>query len=189
MATSQISAQARGIVVILQGKAWVVNPDGSKLAIKLGDEIQEGQVVLTEDGTRLELALPNGKEIAVESGRELLVDANLLGVVPTDPTEAAIKDLNSGPAAIAKILASGGDLSTELDATAAGLSGGDASDAHSFVRVLRISEGLNPLGIERDAAGTAQDQSFVGTTGTPTTPTTAPEITSREQEALVMPLI
>jgi len=80
MATSQISAQARGVVVILQGNAWVVSPDGSKRAIKLGDEIQEGQIVLTEDGTRLELALPNGREISLESGRELLIDANLLGL-------------------------------------------------------------------------------------------------------------
>ena len=91
MATSQISAQARGVVVILQGNAWVVSPDGSKRAIKLGDEIQEGQVVLTENGTRLELALPNGREISLESGRELLIDANLLGLAPEDATNAALK--------------------------------------------------------------------------------------------------
>ncbi|MFM6989939.1 MAG: retention module-containing protein, partial [Rhodoferax sp.] len=158
MAASQISAQARGVVVILQGNAWVVAPDGSRKAIRLGDEIQEGQVVLTEDGTRLELALPNGHQITVESGRELLIDGNLLGLAPTDPTEAALKDLNSGASAVAKILAQGGDLSTELEATAAGLSGGDASDSHSFVRVLRISEEISPLTSTRDAQGGAPIQ-------------------------------
>ncbi|MBX9818441.1 MAG: retention module-containing protein, partial [Burkholderiaceae bacterium] len=158
MAASQISAQARGVVVILQGNAWVVASDGSRKAIRLGDEIQEGQVVLTEDGTRLELALPNGQQISVESGRELLIDGNLLGLAPTDPTEAALKDLNSGASAIARILAQGGDLSTELEATAAGLSGGDASDSHSFVRVLRISEEISPLTTVRDAQGGAPIQ-------------------------------
>ena len=107
MATSQVSAQARGVVVILQGNAWVVSPDGTKRAIKVGDEIQEGQVVITENGTRLELALPNGQAISLEAGRELLIDANLLGLSPTDATEAALRDLNSGSAAIEQINASG----------------------------------------------------------------------------------
>ncbi|WP_138512688.1 retention module-containing protein [Rhodoferax bucti] len=165
MATSQISAQARGVVVILQGNAWVVSSDGNKRAIKLGDEIQEGQVVLTEDGTRLELALPNGKEISLESGRELLIDANLLGFAPEDATNAALKDLNSGAAAIARVIATGGDLSTELEATAAGLSGGDASDSHSFVRVMRISEGVSPLAIDREnTTPTSETNTISGST-------------------------
>ncbi|MFM2252824.1 MAG: hypothetical protein RJB68_1161, partial [Pseudomonadota bacterium] len=151
MATSQVSAQARGVVVILQGNAWVVSPDGTKRAIKVGDEIQEGQVVITENGTRLELALPNGQAISLEAGRELLIDANLLGLSPTDATEAALRDLNSGSAAIEQINASGGDLSTQLEATAAGLSGGDASDSHSFVRVMRINESLGTASIDRGA--------------------------------------
>ena len=176
MATSQISAQARGVVVILQGNAWVVSPDGSKRAIKLGDEIQEGQVVLTESGTRLELALPNGREISLESGRELLIDANLLGFAPEDATNAALKDLNSSPAAIARIIASGGDLSTELEATAAGLSGGDASDSHGFVRVLRISEFLSPLGIQREAQTSTEDFTIAGQ-GTTTPSAGAPAVT------------
>ncbi|MDT7516988.1 retention module-containing protein, partial [Rhodoferax mekongensis] len=166
MATSQISAQARGVVVILQGNAWVVSPDGSKRAIKLGDEIQEGQIVLTEDGTRLELALPNGREISLESGRELLIDANLLGFAAEDATNAALKDLNSSPAAIARVIASGGDLSAELEPTAAGLSGGDASDSHSFVRVLRISEVVSPLNIQRDFLQSDQEFNPTGQDGT-----------------------
>ena len=32
MATNQVSAQARGVVVVLQGKAWVVNAAGQRVA-------------------------------------------------------------------------------------------------------------------------------------------------------------
>ena len=53
MATSQVSSQARGVVVILEGNAWVVSANGTKKPIRLGDEIQEGQIVLTEQGTLL----------------------------------------------------------------------------------------------------------------------------------------
>ncbi|MDR7306317.1 retention module-containing protein, partial [Rhodoferax saidenbachensis] len=171
MAANQVSAQARGVVVVLQGNAWIVNPDGSRKALRLGDEVQEGQVIATEDGTRLELAMPHDQLITVESGRELLIDANLLGTIKTDPTETALKDLNSGAEAIAKVLASGtGDLSAELDATAAGLSGGDASDSHSFVRVLRINEELTPLGIQRD--NNQQDVTEFDPSGVANPPTT-----------------
>jgi len=50
----------------------------------------------------------------VASGRELLIDSTLLGTTGSDKTEAALTDLNSGSAEVAKIIASGGDLSTEL---------------------------------------------------------------------------
>ncbi|WP_296448248.1 retention module-containing protein, partial [Rhodoferax sp. UBA5149] len=151
MATNQVSAQARGVVVLLQGKAWVVNADGIRKSLQVGDEVQAGQKIVTEDQTRLELALPNGQPLMVEAGRELLIEGSLLGTEPTDKTEAALNDLNSGSAQLAKVIAAGGDLFTELDPTAAGLAGGDSSDSHSFVRVLRISEELTPLALERDA--------------------------------------
>src|SRR5450830_246342 len=168
MATNQVHAQARGFVVVLKGDAWLVNADGTRKALNVGDEVQEGQQIITADGTTLELALPNNQTLTVESGRELLIDANLLGTAPTDKTEAALLDLNSGSTDIAKIIAGNGDLSTELDATAAGLGGGDTSDAHSFVRVLRISEELSPLDIQRDGLSLANDLTNLGGVGTNT---------------------
>ncbi|MBK6386921.1 MAG: retention module-containing protein [Rhodoferax sp.] len=151
MATSQVSAQARGVIVVLEGKAWVLDSSGNRVLLKVGDEVQEGQVIVTDTGTRLELALPNGQVVSVSTGRELLIDANLLGLAPTDRSEAALEDLNSGSAQVARIIQSGGDLSTELDPTAAGQAGGDTSESHSFVRVLRIVENLAPLGLDRVA--------------------------------------
>ncbi|MEN9376272.1 MAG: hypothetical protein RL710_1429, partial [Pseudomonadota bacterium] len=149
MANNQISAQARGIVVVLQGKAWVANADGTRRLLQIGDEVQEGQKIITEDGSRLELALPNGQPLAVTSGRELLIEGSLLGTAPTDKTEAALKDLNSSTSQIERVLAGTGDISKELEPTAAGLGGGDASDSHSFVRILRINETLSTASLER----------------------------------------
>ncbi|MDZ7921813.1 tandem-95 repeat protein [Rhodoferax sp.] len=161
MAANQVTAQARGVVVILQGKAWIVNVDGSRRDLKVGDEVQEGQVIATEDGSVLELALPNGQPLNIASGRELLLDANLLGTATTDPTEAALKDLNSGAEAVARALATGtGDLSAELEATAAGLGGGEGGDSHSFVRLVRISEELAPLDIQRSAQEITEEPIF-----------------------------
>ena len=161
MATNQVSAQASGVVVILQGNAWVVNVDGVRRPLKVGDEVQEGQIVVTDENTRLELALPNGQPLIVASGRELLIDANLLGTSPVDKTEAAIKDLNSGTNDIARALAADGDLSAEPDLSAASLGGSEVSDSHSFVRLLiRINESLRPLSLSRDAQQSNPEPEF-----------------------------
>ncbi|HPW28393.1 MAG TPA: retention module-containing protein, partial [Rhodoferax sp.] len=181
MATTPISAQARGIVVILQGKAWVVDANGNRRPLKVGDEVQEGQQIVTEDGARLELALPNGQPLSIPSGRELLIDATLLGSAPVDKSDAALLNLNGGSAEVAKIIAAGGDLSAELESTAAGFTGGDGSDAHSFVRLLRIQEALAPLSIDRadQPAATSVDLTLATTQSTspsdPTLPETTPE--------------
>ena len=166
MATNQVSALARGVVVVLQGKAWVVNAAGERIELKVGDEVQEGQIVVTDAGTRLELALPNGEPLFVAAGRELLIDATLLGTAPQDRTEAALKDLNSGAAQVARVIAAGGDLSTELDPTAAGTTGGDSTESHSFVRVLRIDETLTPLD-QASATGSSQTTTPITAEDTP----------------------
>ena len=67
MATSQVSAQARGVIVVLEGKAWVLDSSGNRALLKVGDEVQEGQVIVTDTGTRLELALPNGQVVSVST--------------------------------------------------------------------------------------------------------------------------
>ncbi|WP_034607093.1 retention module-containing protein, partial [Chitinimonas koreensis] len=153
MAADQTIAQARGTVVLLQGKAWVVDAQGQRVELNIGDEVQVGQVVITEAGTQLELGLPNGQMVTVAAGRELLIDANLLGVAPSDATEAALKELDSGPDRIIQALNEGKDLSTELEATAAGLGAGGEGDAHGFVRLLRINEDIDPLSLDRQVAG------------------------------------
>jgi hypothetical protein len=163
MATTQNSAQARGIVVTLEGNAWLVDAAGNRRLLKVGDEVQEGQTVITEDGTRLELGLPNGQPVLIASGRELLIDATLLGSASVDKTEAALVNLNSGSAEIARIIASGGDLSTQLESTAAGLGGGDGSDTHGFVRLLRIQENTSPLTIDRASVVAGSDSQFTQT--------------------------
>ncbi len=157
MAAPSTEIQARGIVVILQGSAWVEDSNGNRRPLKVGDELEEGQKVITSEGTRLELALPNGQPLVVEAGRELILDTSLLGTAPQDKTQAALQSLNGGASDITKAIASGGDLSEQLDATAAGLGGGQGGEAHSFVRLTRISENLSDLSLQRNETEHLQD--------------------------------
>ncbi len=171
-----------GVVSALQGSAWIVNADGSRIALNTGDSVGVGQKVLTDEGSKLALQLPNGQTLQVEAGRELLIDETLLGVAPVDATDAAIAALNGGTAEIAKVIAAGGDLSDALEATAAGLTGGDTSDSHGFVRIDRIQEPLTPLGIDRGAGQGATDQFPIGQPSNfstnPAVTTTTPDTTA-----------
>lgn len=136
MATQQITAEEGMVVSSLQGQAWVVAPDGSRRQLQQGDKVEVGQVVVTAEGAALEIVRSDSTPLKIESGRELLVDRNLLGTAPADAGQAALTQLNSGPAAIERIIAQGSDLSQSLAPTQSGLSSAaDASSAHSFVRL------------------------------------------------------
>ncbi|MBC7917021.1 MAG: retention module-containing protein, partial [Rhodoferax sp.] len=184
MADNQVTVQARGVVTMLRGHAWIINADGSKRDLHVGDSVHEGQILATDGDTQIEVSLPNGEILAVSAERLLLLNDALLGTAPpVDATNAALGDLNSGASTVAKILAGTGDLSAELDATAAGLTGGDGSDAHDFVRLTRVNESTSPLGLTRDDSATppppdstnaAPDTASTPTPNPTPTPTPAP---------------
>ncbi|MGQ5525154.1 retention module-containing protein, partial [Chitinimonas sp. PSY-7] len=140
MAVDQVSVQARGVVVQLEGHAWAIDRDGNRRQLKIGDSVQEGEQVITAAGAQLELGLPSNQTLLVSAERTLLIDASLLGQAPVDASEAALAELNAGVDTVIQALNEGRDLSLDMDPTSAGLAGGENSDAHGFIRLLRLSE-------------------------------------------------
>ncbi|MCX9157098.1 retention module-containing protein, partial [Niveibacterium sp. 24ML] len=174
MATTTIRAE--GLVAHLEGKAWVRNADGSLREVRLGDRIAEGQVIVTEGGARLELRGANGDAITVGGGREVLADAAMLTQEAPAAQDAALAPPQD--ADIDRVIASlnaGADPLAELDATAAGLGGGSGGDGNSFVRLLRITEGIDPLGLEIPT--TTQQIDLLPTGAADADPNVAPETT------------
>ncbi|TSJ90945.1 retention module-containing protein [Chitinimonas sp. BJB300] len=141
MAADQVHAQARCVVVQLQGQAWAIDGKGDQRQLKVGEAVQEGEQIITAAGALLELGLPEGQSLHVAAERTLLIDANLLGQAPVDASEAALSELRADVDKIIQALNEGRDISLEVDPTAAGLAGGEGNDAHGFVRLLRLSEG------------------------------------------------
>ena len=83
MATSQVSAQARGVIVVLEGKAWVLDSSGNRVLLKVGDEVQEGQALATVEAMKMENILRAEKKSVVKSvsaapGDSLKVDDVIL---------------------------------------------------------------------------------------------------------------
>ncbi|SMC29733.1 VCBS repeat-containing protein [Andreprevotia lacus DSM 23236] len=143
-------------IVQLNGQAFIRDATGKMTPLHSGETLNQDQVLVTSPDGEVVVLLPNGDTQTVGPDRSVLLDAQFMGAAP-DTTEAAVapSSVQGGTAQIDQIVAQGGDLSTDLEATAAGLTGGgDAGNGtHTFIRVGRISE---------EAGSTA-----FGTPGTP----------------------
>ncbi|ATJ82594.1 retention module-containing protein [Halomonas beimenensis] len=133
-------------VVSITGQAWARDADGELRELSVGDSLQEGEILVTSDNGRVVLdfgdgleptAVPGGEEVAMTP--ELALDAT----VSAEEASAQDEDLE---ALLAALEEGEGDLLEDLEATAAGAGGGGGSDGgHSFVRLARISESVDPL--------------------------------------------
>ncbi|MCB5196781.1 retention module-containing protein, partial [Deefgea salmonis] len=141
-----VNSGAKQQIVVVQGEAFIKDARGQLQAIKAGDVLLEGQIIVTDAQGHLTVLLPNGQIIELGADRSLLIDGDLLGTAPTDSTEAAVAKTNDSADQIINALNEGKDLSTNLEATAAGLNAGGGSDEGSgFVRLMRVAEGVDPL--------------------------------------------
>lgn len=119
------------------GQALAIGTDGQARLLKVGDVIALGETVRLGQGASIELLLDDGGSMA-------LVDNQTL-VMGEDAPQPADTAATGAITAVIQALESGADLSEELEAAAAGLGGGGEGDGSSFVRLLRIVEGVTPL--------------------------------------------
>ncbi|MCF8159587.1 MAG: retention module-containing protein, partial [Polaromonas sp.] len=129
------------------GQVFAVNAQGVQRSVQVGDVLQKGETLRTPAGTSVELLMEDGKMMAVAPNQVLRLDEN---VSESDQRPTAQDSAIGVPAVTAdtilRALERGTDLSTELEATAAGLGGGGGADGgSSFVQLLRVTEGVDPL--------------------------------------------
>ncbi|NHQ88221.1 retention module-containing protein, partial [Iodobacter sp. HSC-16F04] len=145
MAEQTNTTKAHATIVHIDGKAYLRDESGKTVPLQPGQKIDEQQVLVTSNDGHVQLQLPDGELVDIGPARTVQIDAQILNTAPADSANAAISDLAESTAKIAAAIANGQDLSTELEATAAGLNGTGASEGHSFVQLLRIAEGVEPL--------------------------------------------
>ncbi|MEJ2792260.1 retention module-containing protein, partial [Iodobacter sp. LRB] len=145
MAEQTNTTKAHATIVHIDGKAYLRDESGKTVPLQPGQKIDEQQVLVTANDGHVQLQLPNGELVDIGPARTVQIDAQILNTAPADSATAAISDLAESTAKIAAAIANGQDLSTELEATATGLNGTGASEGHSFVQLLRIAEGVEPL--------------------------------------------
>ncbi|WP_137895669.1 retention module-containing protein, partial [Ramlibacter sp. 2FC] len=142
-------AQFATVVAIKgNGTVFAVDAQGNSRALKVGDVLQKGETVRTVGDVQVELMMEDGRLLSVAPAQSVRLDEQ---VTDSDQRPSAQDSAVAAPAAIDAVIQAlerGGDLSQELEAAAAGLgggAGGAADGGNSFVRLLRITEPLEPL--------------------------------------------
>ena len=135
-------------VSALQGQVFAKGKDGELRVLHVGDVIYEADVLVAGDGSWVELATNDGHTLTVRANETLTVDAEVLGSVPPDVTDSALMAAGTDTNKVLKAINEGGSLDALLEETAAGESGTGADGGPSFVRLLRISESVDPLSFE-----------------------------------------
>ena len=140
------------------GTVFAVNAQGVSRALKVGDTLEKGETVRTVGDARVELMMEDGQLMAVAPAQSLRLDEN---VVQSEQRPTAQDSALTTPATsdtVIQALERGTDLNQTLDATAAGLGGGGGADGGStFVQLLRITEGVDPLSYNYSYSGTSQN--------------------------------
>ncbi|WP_333609183.1 retention module-containing protein, partial [Arsukibacterium sp.] len=131
---------AQATVVQVNGEAWMLNNDDTKVVLQVGDVVTIGTEVIIADNASLMLNL-EGQFYTLPSDSKLSITPEELALLQVDPDGAVFPESVTD---ILAVLDGEGDLLAELEDAAAGVTGG-ASSGHSFVQLTRISEQISPI--------------------------------------------
>ncbi|MDO9422064.1 MAG: retention module-containing protein, partial [Herminiimonas sp.] len=138
------SARVIGKVVALQGEVFIRGEDGTRTLLKLGDQVHEGDVIITGANASVELESNNGAVYNIRQAEVVTLDTTIFDV-DAEAHNAALLARVSENTSINDAIALGGSLDDLLDETEAGLSGGSAGGGHTFVQLSRLFESVTPL--------------------------------------------
>ncbi|WP_458525809.1 retention module-containing protein, partial [Onishia taeanensis] len=172
-------------VVSITGQAWARDAEGNLRELQQGDQLLDGETLVTSDNGAVELDFADGlPPVAIGGGQQVAMNDELNADEPVDPNEASAQ--GEGIGALLAALDGDGDLLEDLEATAAGAGGGALGGGHSFIQLARIVESIDPLAFAFDTArgngvfneGRSPRQfAFEDTDASTATPDTSAEIT------------
>ncbi|TCJ17987.1 retention module-containing protein [Parasulfuritortus cantonensis] len=160
------ASNIQATVTALRGEAYVRDEGGKLHKLHLGDTVRDGEIVVTAAGAQVELAYPDGNTLILEPGVHQIIAGlfadtdnagNNLAIGTTDLGQnASSADLDS----LIQAIEQGKPIDDLLEKTAAGLTGGETQEGHTFVRLDRIVEsvtGESYAGLTADAGANVTD--------------------------------
>ncbi|WP_124962390.1 retention module-containing protein, partial [Sulfurisoma sediminicola] len=134
-----------GTVSLIEGQAFAHGADGKLRALKVGDQILEGEVIVTGENSRVELSFDNGHKFLMRDKETVTLDTAVIGSELPDAKDAALLDKVSETVDITRAIAEGSSLDQLLEETSTVLSEGGGGDVgHGFIQLMRVGESLAP---------------------------------------------
>ncbi|WP_417585986.1 retention module-containing protein [Nitrincola sp.] len=131
------------IIVSVSGDVSARAEDGTIRVLSPGDALYAGEVLISADGSQVVLDYDKGELVSLNGPQNLLLTENQITASAPEPVESEITDPSVD--SILAALEGDGDLLDDLEAPAAGAEGAPDGGGGSFVRLMRISESVDPL--------------------------------------------
>ncbi|MES2771909.1 MAG: hypothetical protein V4623_08030 [Pseudomonadota bacterium] len=123
----------------LTGEAYIRDPGGNLRPLRLNEPVFSGEVVVTADGTRVELILLDTRTYVINANETLTIDAEVLAVEHVDASDAALLLVNESFDQLMRAIIVAG----EKDELKAVVNGALSSGAR-FTRLLHVVENFAP---------------------------------------------
>ena len=162
------------------GSVYAVNAQGVQRLLKAGDTLEKGETIRTVGDANVELLSEDMRALHINPDQVVKLDDNVFQTEQTPTTADAAVTTPATTNTVIQALENGQDLSTQLDATAAGLGDGGGGGGASFVQLGRISEGVsgNSYGFDFSGLGVPPVDVGVGQTVTATSTSTSTTTTT-----------
>ncbi|MDC7715600.1 retention module-containing protein [Vogesella sp. DC21W] len=142
------TANVQATVVALSGKILAVAADGTTRVLQLGDRVFSGERIVVPADAFIELRGMSGDIVRVVDERSINITDDVFSHASMDATDTAIAPLNHDARNVLAALENSQDPLQQLEATAAGLTGGPGEDGgSSFVRIARVAETIQTLSL------------------------------------------
>ncbi len=162
-------------VSAIQGTAFAKSEDGKMRQLKVGDPVFEGEILVAPPGSQVDLAMADGRQIALRDNEALTLDTEVVGDARADAADSALLAVGDEAQRIIQSINEGGNLDELLEETAAGEAAGGSDGGSTFVRLLRITEGVESAAYTFDETQSTQvGEEFVGVTDSQEVDVTAP---------------
>lgn len=165
-------------IVSITGDVSARAADGTIRVLTEGDTLYAGEVLITSDGSQVVLDYGNGELVSIAGPQDVLMSETQITASVPEPVESEITDPSID--AILAALEGDGDLLDDLEAPAAGTEGAPDGGGGSFVRLMRISETVDPLAFQFEQQADTPFDAPIGDAGPllaeePVPPSVSPE--------------
>ena len=157
-----MSSQA--YVVAVKGAVFVIEKNGTKRALHLGDVVNVNEVIVTENGGTIDLQMADGRHMPIGDQEVVRMTQELADNVPPVAGDSFLEAFSVST--VLKAIAEGRDIGDVMEATAAGGSIPTSSYGNSFVNLLPILVDVTPIvynyGINTFGSITTEPIYFIG---------------------------
>ncbi|WP_026687443.1 retention module-containing protein, partial [Azovibrio restrictus] len=146
-------AQVIAKIVFVSGEAFIRDGAGNSRRARAGEPLREGETLVTGSGAQVQVAFEDGRDMVLGSNQTLFLDVSVAAETKPDATDSALLAGSGDVDKIVQALNEGGDLDAVVEDTAAGAAGSAGDSGHSFVRLMRITETVDPLEFQFETPG------------------------------------